>query len=213
MRKKAVIFISGLLFLFSSVFCQYVETIKLPEPKKSGGMSLNKALSLRQSQRSFSDREPDLKIISNLLWAANGVNRPDGGRTVPSARSWRPVDIYVVKADGWYLYEPNEHVLLKLGNEDYREYAGLQDFVKSAPLNLVYIADFDRMTGGTEENRIFSSAADVGFISQNVYLYCASVKLSTVVRGQIDKDKIREVFNLRPGQHPLLAQTIGYPGK
>jgi SagB-type dehydrogenase family enzyme len=211
MRKK--LFSLSLLVIIAFVTCtsQVIETVALPVPKKSGGMSLLKALSLRQSQRSFSEKELSPKVLSNLLWAAYGVNRPDDGRTVPSARTWKEFDIYVVKADGWFVYEPAKHTLLKMGNEDLREYAGKQDFVKTAPLNLIFVADYNRMTNATEELMNFYSAADVGFISQNVYLYCASAKLSTVVRAQIDRDKIREVFKLRPGQQPILAQTVGYP--
>ena len=212
--KKRVFSLSLLVLIaFATCTSQVIETVTLPAPKKSGGMSLLKALSLRQSQRSFSEKELSLKVLSNLLWATYGVNRPDDGRTVPSARTWKEFDIYVIKEDGWYIFEPVKHVLLKMGNEDLREYAGTQDFVKTAPLNLIYVADYDRMTGGTDENKKFYSATDVGFISQNVYLYSASAGLSTVVRAQIDRDKIREVFKLRPGQQPVLAQTVGYPGK
>ncbi|MDD2382450.1 MAG: nitroreductase family protein, partial [Mariniphaga sp.] len=102
---------------------------------------------------------------------------------------------------------------VKKGDEDLRKYAGSQEFVHTAPVNLMYVADFDRMKNEDEQNMIFYSACDVGFISQNVYLYCASEGLATVVRGQRDTDELRTSLRLRPAQHVILAQTIGYPGE
>ena len=213
MKKKEFSLILLTFIVFATCTSQVLETISLPEPQKSGGMSLLEALNLRQSQREFSNKDLSPQVLSNLLWATFGVNREDGKRTAPTARDWREFDIYVVKADGWYIYEAEKNVLLKMGNADLREYSGTQDFVKTAALNLIFVADYDRMTDASDEIRKFYSATDVGFISQNVYLYCASAGLSTVVRAQIDRDKIREVFKLRPGQQPVLAQTVGYPGE
>lgn len=150
--------------------------------------------------------------MSDLLWAAYGINRPNGYRTVPSARTWNEFDIYVIKADGWYIYEPQQHTLLKMGNDDFRVASAVQEFAHTAPVNLVFVADFDRMTNADDETRKFYSATDVGYISQNVYLYCASEGLATIVRGQIDKQKMKELLKLRPNQHIILAQTVGYPG-
>ena len=212
MKKITIIFTIIFYSVLSSCNAQVIETIPLPESQRKGGMSLLEALDNRQSQRSFSTKELSLQEISNILWAAFGVTRPDGKRTAPTARDWREFDIYVVKENGWYIYEAEKNVLLKMGKEDLREYAGKQDFVHTAPLNLIFVADYERMTDASNELKSFYSATDVGFISQNVYLYCASAGLSTVVRAQIDRDKIREVFQLRPEQHPVLAQTVGYPG-
>lgn len=204
-----------ILLLGASVFCtaQVIETVSLPPANQSGGMPLMEALKNRQSQRSFSDKELTLQQMSDMLWAAYGINRPDGFRTVPSARTWNEFDIYIIKAEGWYVYDPVKHVMLMMGNEDLREFAGTQEFVKTAPVNLVFVADFDRMANADDDFRKFYSAADAGFISQNVYLYCASENLATIVRGQIDKPKAKEVLKLRPNQHVILAQTVGYPGE
>lgn len=204
------------ILLFSIIIyhshAQPIETVKLPDPQKTGGMPLMEALQNRQSQRSYSDKDLTLQELSNLLWAAYGINRPGGKRTVPSARGWTEFDIYIVKADGWHLYQPVGHALQKLGNEDIREHTGTQDFVKTAPLNLIYVADYEKMTDAGDDARDFYSATDVGFIAQNVYLYCASAGLATVVRGSIDKGKAEEVLKLHPNQHVILAQTVGYPG-
>lgn len=213
MKKNAFLFFIGIYFGcgIGTVFSQVLETITLPPVQKTGGMSLMEALQNRKSQRSFSGKELSLQQMSNLLWAAYGVNRPDGFRTVPSARTYNEFDIYIIKPEGWYVYEPVKHVMQKFGNEDLREFAGTQPFVKSAPVNLIFVADFDRMKDADDEFRKFYSATDVGYISQNVYLWCASEGLATIVRGQIDKVKAKEVLKLRPGQHVILAQTVGYP--
>lgn len=212
MIKNLIMLIAGILLFTLTGTSRDNHTIKLPEPEKSGGMPLMEAFQNRRSSRSFSDKPLPLQEISNLLWAAYGINRTDGKRTVPSALGWNEFDIYVVKADGWFQYNPDQHILVQLGTEDLRKFTGTQDFVETAPLNLVYVADFDRMEGATEEEKIFYSAADAGFIGQNVYLYAASAGLSTVVRGGIDREKARTAFHLKPSQQIILAQTAGYPG-
>ena len=211
MQKKAFTILFFVTFSVSFSFTQVTETVTLPEPQKTGGMPLMEALNLRQSLREYTSQELDIQTISNLLWAAFGVNRDDGKRTAPTARDWREFDIYVVTADGWFIYDAENHQLLKMGSGDKREYAGRQDFVHTAPLTLIYVADYDRMPGASDEIRDFYSATDVGFISQNVYLFCASEGLGTCVLGQVDREKMREVFRLRPGQRVVLSQTMGYP--
>ena len=111
------------------------------------------------------------------------------------------------------MYDAEQHAMLKMGSENLQAYAGTQDFVQTAPVNLVFVADFDKMASFSEEMQVFYSATDVGYISQNVYLYCAAEGLATIVRGQIDKAKAKEVLKLRPNQHVILAQTVGYPGE
>jgi SagB-type dehydrogenase family enzyme len=211
MERKTFSIILILMLTVCQAFAQASGVIALPEPKKTGGMPLFDALNQRQSLRSFTGQKIDMQTLSNILWAAYGVNRPDGKRTVPVARNWNEYDIYVVMADGWYIYEPGKHELNKKSSDDRREYAGRQDFVHTAPLTLIYVADYERMPGATDEVRDFYSAVNLGYISQNVYLCCASEGLGTCVLGQVDRDKISEVFNLRPGQRVVLSQVIGYP--
>jgi SagB-type dehydrogenase family enzyme len=211
--KKAII---SFVVLLSCTICpaQIVEIVDLPPALKTGGKPVMEAFQLRQSQRSFSPKELTSQQLSNLLWAAYGVNRPEGmRRTVPAAKEWYEYDIYVLKADGWFLYEPKKHALLKMGSEDLRIYGGTQDFVKTAPVILVYIADFDRMTNTTDELRKFFSAVDVGYISQNVYLWCASEGLATIILGQVDKAKVHEVLKLKSAQQVILSQPVAYPGQ
>jgi SagB-type dehydrogenase family enzyme len=210
--KKIVI---SFVVLLSWTICpaQVIETIPLPTAQKTGGMPLMEAFQLRKSQRSFSSKELTSQQLSNLLWAAYGINRPDGFRTVPAAKNWFEYDIYLLKSDGWFLYDVRKHSLLKMGNEDLRIYGGTQDFVKAAPVILVYVADFGRMNDTTDELRKFFSAVDLGYISQNVYLWSASEGLATIILGQVDKPKVHEVLKLKPDQQVILSQPVGYPGQ
>ena len=212
MKRKSVICLLSSLLSFMTINAQVMETVSLPSAQKTGGMPLMEAFQLRKSQRTFSSKELTSQQVSNLLWAAYGINRPDGFRTVPAAKNWYEYDIYVLKSDGWFLYEVSKHALLKMGNEDLRIYGGTQDFVKAAPVILVYVADFDRMTNTTDELRKFFSAVDVGYISQNVYLWCASEGLATIILGQVDKPKVHEVLKLKPAQQVILSQPVAYPG-
>jgi SagB-type dehydrogenase family enzyme len=168
----------------------------------------------RSSSRSFGSDKLPLQVLSNLLWAASGVNRPDSGkRTAPSAVNWQELDIYVATAEGLYLYDAKSHRLNPILSEDIRALTGRQPFVREAPVNLVYVADFLRMGRGTNEEKEFYSATDTGFIAQNVYLFCSSEGLATVVRASIDRPALAKVMKLRPGQKITLAQSVGYPKK
>ncbi len=172
------------------------------------------ALSKRKTSRSYSQKELDLQTLSNLLWAAFGINREaDELRTAPSAVNWQEVDIYVCLQKGVYLYNAKQNQLDFYMKGDIREATGKQPFVKDAPVNLVFVADYTRMGDRAEDAKKSYAAADVGFISQNVYLFCASEGLATVVRGMVDKEELKKLMNLRPNQHVVFAQTVGYPGE
>jgi nitroreductase len=123
------------------------------------------------------------------------------------------MDIYVVLAEGVYLFEAKENTLKPIVAEDIRGVTGLQPFVKDAPVNLVYVADYARMGTYSPEQKNFYSACNAGFIAENVYLYCASEGLATVVRGLIDKPTLAQALGLRPDQKIILGQTVGYPKK
>ena len=216
MKKTAVLFSS--LVLAFLLLCphlthsQELQAIKLLKPQTDGGRPLMQVLKDRHSSRNFSSKELQLQVLSNLLWAAFGINRPDSGkRTAPSAVNWQNIDIYVAMAKGLYIYEAKEHILKPILAEDVRAATGTQPFVKNVPVNLIYVADFSKITRGTDETKNFYSAAHTGFISQNVYLYCASEGLATVVRGLVDKEAMAKVMKLRPNQKVMLAQSIGYP--
>jgi SagB-type dehydrogenase family enzyme len=189
-----------------------LKPIDLPAPQTEGGKPLMQALKARHSTREFGDRMLSAQVLSNLLWAAAGVNRPDGRRTFPSASNYQEMDVYVIMSDGVYRYEPKPHQLVRLLGSDLRALAGSQDFVKTAPINLVYVADTAKYRPQMkEEDRLLYSGADAAFISQNVYLFCASEGLATVVRASIDRPALGRAMQLRPEQRIILEQPVGYP--
>jgi len=193
---------------------QELKPIRLLKPQTDGGRPLMQVLKDRRSQRAFSSKKLPDQVLSNLLWAAFGLNRPDSGkRTAPSAVNWQEIDIYVALAEGLYLYDASTHILKPVLAEDIRAVTGSQPFVQEVPVNLVYVADFSRMGKTTPAEKDFYSAADTGFISQNVYLYCSSEGLATVVRGLIDRATLAKVMKLRMDQKIILAQSVGYPKK
>ena len=186
--------------------------ITLPAPRTEGGMPLMQALKARQTGREFSARKLPPQIMSDLLWAAAGINRADSGkRTAPSARNWQEIDVYAVTEDGAFLYDAKANVLRAVAKGDLRRATGSQPFVTSAPLNLVFVADTAKMRGATAEDRDLYAGADAAYMSQNVYLFCASEGLATVVRGMVDRRALPEVLKLTPTKRVIFAQTVGYP--
>jgi len=211
--------ISGILFVFVFTFNSFIlsfaaetASIQLPNPQKEGGKPLMTALNNRMSSRSFSGEKLPMQTLSNLLWAAFGINRPDGKRTAPSAVNWQETDIYVITADGVYLYDAKKNSLETILAKDIGAMAGKQEFVKDAPVNLIYVADFAKVKGGSFDQQI-EVGADVGLIAENVYLFCASEGLATVVRANIDRDSLAKELKLRPEQKIILGQSVGYPKK
>ena len=187
--------------------------IQLLTPQPGSGSSLMQLLWKRKSSREFSPRLLPIEVLSNLLWAGFGINRPDGRRTAPTASNKQEIDIYVAAANGVYLYDAKANLLKPVLAEDIRAMTGRQSYVKDAAVNLIYVADFSKMGDGTNEEKILLSAAATGLISENVYLYCASEGLATVVRANIEKPALASVMKLRPDQKITLAQSVGYPKK
>jgi nitroreductase len=182
----------------------------LPKAQMEGGMPLMAALKLRRSTREYSSRPLSDQTLSNLLWGAFGVNRPSGDRTAPYWRHIMVIDVYLATADGVFLYEPKEHALVAHMKDDIRADTGTQEFVATAPLNLVYVAHGERMTDVSPEDRRLYASVDAAFIGQNVYLYCASEGLASVFRGAVDYEKLDRRMNLPDQQFVTFAQTVGY---
>jgi SagB-type dehydrogenase family enzyme len=203
-----------MLLVGGSVMAQDVKPIVLPKPDMTGGKPLMQVLASRQSTREFSADTLTLPVLSNLLWAACGVSRAESGkRTAPSARNMQEVDVYVAMAHGLYVYEPKSHTLQPVLASDVREKTGMQPFVKEVPVNLIYVADYAKMGDGAEADKAMYAATDAAFISENVYLFCASEGLGTVVRGSVDRTALSTTMKLRPDQKIILAQSVGYPKK
>jgi len=201
-----------------SVGSNIPDVINLSAPRQSGGMPLLDALKQRRSVRSFAQKPIEPQLLSDLLWAAFGVNRPDSGmRTAPSSYNWQDVTLYVFTADGVWTYEAAGHRLLPVRQGDHRKLAGLQSYVWDAPLSIVYVSDFAKMQQGDEpfpdDYKLRIGGIDAGHISQNVYLFCASEGLGTVARASVDAKAFAEAFALPPHQHVMFGQTIGWPSE
>ncbi len=191
-----------------------LDVIKLNPPDLNRGISVMQALKKRKTQRDISDKKLTLQQLSDLLWAADGINRPDGKRTAPAAMAIYSVDIYAVLPEGVYLYDVAKHELKPVAKGDFRKLAGTQDFVFIAPLNLVYVLNLKGWSNVqrpvSNEKRDLWVHVEVGLVAQNVNLYCASEGLGATVRGLIDQKKFGEVIKVRP-ERVVLAHTIGYP--
>lgn len=200
------------LILFSTMNIN-AQTTKLPLPDKNGGMLLMQALSLRHSGRSFdSTKSIPENILSDMLWAACGVNRDDTQkRTAPSSMNYREIEIYIASVDGVFKYTPESHSILKISSNDIRIKTGTQNYVKDASVNLIYAADFSKTKNGKSEYQIRASYANTGFIAQNVYLYCASANLETVIRASFDEKNLLDELKLNSDTFSIiLCQSVGY---
>ena len=188
-----------------------MKTLVFP-PASTSGLPRMEALKQRRSQREFASTALPEQMLGDLLWAACGVNRPAlGGRTAPRAMDSQEIDVYVALPGGLYRYEPAGHALRLEVPRDIRDVTGNQDFTASAALDLVYVADNSRVQlvqDGQREDYAYTTA---GAMAQNVYLYCATQGLATVLRAWIERDALRAAMELGVSQQVLLAQTVGYP--
>lgn len=211
MKNKALYGLMSALFISGGLYAQTLKEIPLIKPDIHSGKPLMTALMERSSHREFDSRQLSEEHLSGLLWAACGINRQESGkRTAPSSMNFQDVQLYVLLQSGIYLYNEANHKLLLVKEGDYRAMAGKQDFVASAPVNLVLVSDYSRMEKAEEKEKEFYSAIDAGFISQNIYLYCASEGLNTVVRAYIDRENLHQIMQLKPEQHVIVSQTVGY---
>ncbi len=215
-KSRGMFLILPFIFLAAgalSAYAQGLQTIQLPPPKKEGGKPLLQVLNERHSVREFAADKLSPQVLSNLLWAAWGVNRSTGQRTAPSASNRQEIDIYAVMADGAWLYDAQANALKQVVAADIRSLTGTQTFAKDAPVNLIYVADLAKAGRTRPEDVEFYTGADTGFIAENVYLFCASEGLGTVVRASLDRAALAKGLNLRPDQKIALAQSVGYPRK
>ncbi|MDR2138392.1 MAG: SagB/ThcOx family dehydrogenase [Tannerella sp.] len=214
MEKKRMIMVLLCCFAAVGMSAQELQEIKLKDPNKTRGTAVMKALSDRHSDREYSPQELSLQDLSDLLWAANGVNRPDGKRTAPSAMNRQEIDVYAIRADGAYLYDAQAHSLKPVAKGDYRAaVAGSQHFAKTAPVCFVMVASLDKLGDSKAEHTRIIGAVDAGIVTQNINLFCAAVGLSTVPRASMDQDELRKVLKLNDSQLPIMNNPVGYPKK
>jgi nitroreductase len=190
-------------FCFAVVFAaeEEAKTITLKAPQFNKGLPLMQALKERKSVREFSDKEIDLQILSNLLWAANGVNRPDGKRTAPSALDRRDIEIYVCQKDGAYHYQADKNILTQLSTEDCR--------LRNAPITLILVSDTTKephIPGVKDWGNI-----DGGIVSQNISLFASAMGLATVPQGTMPREKLTKILKLKKGFELVLNHPVGYP--
>ena len=196
--------------------------IVLPEPRRSGGRPLKDALMTRRSQRQFSPRRfdltaaEDLQLLSDLLWAAFGPISPKR-RSAPSSHNRQETELYVLLTEGAFKYVPqmpgtdgDGDRLVPVGEEDLRAASGAQDYVGTAAAEIAFVADTTKITGKSPRGVVETIYVDTGFISQNVYLFCASEGLATVVRAMVPKEALAERLGLAATQEITLVQTVGW---
>jgi nitroreductase len=213
-RRSAIVSIVLLAAVTAIAAAQDLAPIKLPAPKMDGGKPLMRALKDRQSAREFGAEKISPQVLSNLLWAAWGINRPDGHRTAPSASNKQEVDIYVTLPEGAYIYDAQANALIPIAAGDLRAATGTQPFPATAAVNLVYVANLAKAgRSAADPQQMLNVGADVGFIAENAYLYCASEGLATVVRASVDKPALARLLKLGDTQLIVLAQSVGYPKK
>jgi nitroreductase len=188
------------------------------KPQLDIGRPLMQALKDRRSSRAYSAEKLPLQVLSNLLWAAFGINRPERGmRTAPTGGNQQDIDIYVATTDGVSIYDAKAHLLNQVLAEDVRSLSGRQTPtvpLDDAPINLIYVWDGKKKSKtSTEEQNLNLAFAHTGFISQNVYLFCASEGLATVVRLWFDRPALEKKMGLRSEQYATLVQSVAYPRK
>lgn len=205
-------FILTMMLAANTASAQDFATIKLNPPETDTGKPFMQVLKERKSEREYADTKLTLQDLSNLLWAADGISRPDGKRTAPSAKNVQEFDIYVILEEGVYVYEPKNHELVPVVEGDFRKFAGVQAYVAKAPVNLIYVADLSKINWVTDQNAKMSVAyLDVGFIAENVALFCTSEGLVSVPRLGLDTEKLAQVMRLNTDQKVIFSTSVGYP--
>lgn len=201
------------LFLgLGTLNAQSLKPIKLNAPNKERGAAVMKALADRHSDREFSEKALSAQDLADLLWAANGINRPDGKRTAASALNKQDISVYAIMQEGAYLYDAKTHQLTPVAAGDFRPLiGGQQTFVNKAPLCLLMVSDISLFGGG--ERAKITAALDAGIVSQNIMLFCSGCGLSTVPRASMDVAGLKKALKLTDNQLPLINNPVGYPKK
>jgi SagB-type dehydrogenase family enzyme len=202
------------VLLATAVNAQNLKPIKLNSPNKDRGSSIMKALRDRHSERTFSKEKLSLQDLSDLLWAANGVNRADGRRTAATARNNQDIDVYAIMEEGAYIYDAKAHELKPVTAGDHRPLiADTQESMLDAPVSLLIVSDLSRFTNAAPELQKQWGAFDAGIVSQNIMLFASGCGLVTVPRAYMKKEELKKVLKLSETQVPMLNNPVGYPKK
>ena len=204
--RSLFVFLVGCMTGFA-VYAQDLQEIKLNAPDKTRGAATMKAFADRQSIREYDSRALSLQDLSDLLWAANGINREDGRRTAPTASNRQEIDVYAILPEGAYLYDAQAHSLAPVATGDFRAAVagGPQDFILAAPICLLIVIDSEK------QGNQMMAAVDAGIVCQNINVFCAAVGLATVPRASMDQNGLRQALKLKETQLPILNNPIGYP--
>ena len=185
------------------------DTIKLPPPDRDSGVTVMQALKARHSERAFSDKDVPMDVLSGVLWAANGFNRPDK-RTNATGMNKQTIEIYAIMKSGAYRYDAKANTLVKVCDADLRRaVAGAQAFAATSPVSLLIVADVSDPVYKGKWNTL--SHYDAGIVSGNIYLYCAANGLATVCRGTMDRDALKKALNFGDNIILHLNHPIGWP--
>lgn len=197
--------------MLSGAYAQTLSPIQLKAPEKKAGLSVMETLANRHSTREFSNKKLTLQELSNVLWAANGINRPEKGmRTAPSAMNAQEVDVYVCMEEGAFLYDAKSNQLQPVIQEDLRGLVGgKQAFVINAPVVLLMVSDLSKLPGGNSEQTKLMAAIDAGIVSQNISIACSGLGLITVPRASMDKEALAQKLKLKSAQLLLMNNPVG----
>ena len=224
MRRSAltliiVIMLMGLWYFISSMEGNSAmgneDVISLPEPKLKGAMSLEEAIQKRRSKRSYSSQELTLEEISQILWSVQGItDERRGFRAAPSAGALYPLEIYLVTADGLYLYLPDGHRMKRLSEKDLRqplaEAALRQEYIAQAPIDIVICAVYERVTSKYRKRGIRYANIEVGHAAQNLQLQAVTLGLGSVPIGAFEDDAVKKVLSLPEDHQPLYIIPVGH---
>jgi SagB-type dehydrogenase family enzyme len=212
MKRKSIVLLTSVLLFTHAIVAQELMTIQLNTPSKERGSDVMEALINRRSTREFSPEKLNLQDLSDLLWAANGVNRPDGRRTAATARNNQDIDVYVIMEEGAYLYDAKAHTLVPVAKGDHRPLvADAQVSIKQAPVCLLMVSDLSRFVGLDPESRKIWGALDAGIVSQNIMLFASACGFVTVPRVYMKKDELKTVLKLSETQVQMINNPVGYP--
>ncbi|MCR5456028.1 MAG: SagB/ThcOx family dehydrogenase [Bacteroidales bacterium] len=206
------LFLTTCLIMAANLLVMGQDVVKLPAPDMNVSMTLYQALQQRQSVREYKTKEFDDMKLSQLLWAAVGINRPDEGKlTAPTAINAQDISVYVCRKDGAYLYVAKDNALQKVSDKDLRkDVAANQAFSAVAPVSLVIVTDNAKFRGGSTNGPTISGAMDAGYVSQNIDLACEALGLATVPRATMDKETLKKELKLTDSQVPILNHPVGY---